>query len=290
MRRDAVGIELAPPERFRAYWPEVRRSCFFRSRQQYLEFMRSNDGRIYHLRAPGRSLPPFALVGNWRSRDDIKALWHLKGHGPVRGTLVREAVRRSFEEGAGLFVTRPLSEYEAEEYAAWGFSPLYRIVLMERRARRAEAEGAGEAAVELVRFHKRHLDGVLELDATAFDGFWRLDARTLDAVASSCARNVFLLAMEGGRLTGYVIGGANGRFGYLQRLGVRAGHQGRGIGEALSRRLLADLAAMGAGVICVNTQEENEAARSLYRKLGFEETPDRRLIMRGTPDSAGWGP
>ncbi|MBC7230726.1 MAG: GNAT family N-acetyltransferase [Actinobacteria bacterium] len=287
-RRDATGIEEAPPHSFKSFWPEVRRGYSFRNRQRYLEFMRTCDGRIYVLQDPGSPETPFALVGNWRSNGDIRALWHLKGHGDARELLARGVAARSFEEGASLFVTRPLGEGEAEEFRGWGFTPLYRIVLLERRPRRVEEKDTGGGGVKFIRFHRRHLQEVLELDSAAFDVFWRLDRLTLDAVASSCARNLFLLARGRDRLDGYAIGGVNGRFGYLQRLGVRAGRQGEGIGEALARRLISALTAMGAGVICVNTQEENLAARSLYRKLGFEEMPHRRLIMGRTPDGAGW--
>ncbi len=289
MRYDAEGIEEVPPESFKSFWLEVKRSYFFRNKQHYLEFMRSCGGRIYSLRGTGRSTSHFVLVGNWRSHGDVTALWYLKGHGEARRALVREAAVRSFQGGVALFVTRPLGEGEAEEFAAWGFMPLYRIVLLERRSRPPDGEPHGVKGVEFIRFRKRHREEVLELDAGAFDAFWRLDARTLDAVASSCSRNLFLLARENGRLAGYAIGGTNGRFGYLQRLGVRDACQGKGIGEALSRRLIDSLSAMGAGVICVNTQEENGAARSLYRKLGFEEIPERRLIMSRKPDSMGWG-
>lgn len=290
VQRHAVAVEEAPPESFKSFWPEVGRGYFFRSKQHYLDFMRSCGGRIYSLQGHKGSIPPFVLVGNWRSRGDITALWHLKGLGTVRGLLVGEAAERSFENGTRLFVTRPLGEGEAGEFEGWGFTPLYRIVLLERRSRRMQETLEPTSEVELIHFRKRYLEDVLELDSTAFDDFWKLDARTLNAVATSCSRNVFLLARDRGRLAGYAIGGTNGRFGYLQRLGVRAGRQGEGIGEALSLRLIDALTAMGAHVICVNTQEENDAARSLYRKLGFEEIPERRLIMSRTPDGAGWGP
>ncbi len=289
MRHDAAGVEEAPPESFKSFWPEVRRSYFFRSKQHYLNFMRSCGGRIYRLQGNGRSIPPFVLVANWRSRGDITALWYLKGWGEERGVLVREAAERSLREGAALFVTRPIGEGEAEEFTKWGFKHLYRIVLLERRPCPVDRESGRREEMEIIHYRKRFREEVLELDATAFDAFWRLDARTLDAVASSCSRNLFLLARAQGQLAGYIIGGANGRFGYLQRLGVRDACQGEGIGEALSRRLIDSLTAMGAGVICVNTQEENRAARSLYRKLGFQELPERRLIMGLAPDLAGWG-
>lgn len=277
-------IATASPDMFKAFWPAVRGSYFFRSRRLFIDFMHKNEGRIYYVTGGPCTSPPFILVGNWRSRADITALWHVKGDGIIKKRLVRVAVSRSFEAGSDRFVTKPLGEYEAEDYERWGFEVLYRIVLLEKQLRREPASNTGlEAGVEVLRYRKRNLDEVLTLDASAFDDFWRLDAPTLEAVATSCYRNAFLVAKRDGELLGYAVGGANGRFGYLQRLGIHAGHQGEGIGEALTGRIISALRSLGAASLMVNTQEDNVAALSLYRKLGFETMPDPRFIMQCTP-------
>lgn len=280
-KRESEFVMEATPEMFKAYWPDVRGSYFFRNRRMFLDFMQQNGGRIYYLSLDGtRPGPPFALVGNWRSRPDITALWHVKGEGGLKKRLVKTAASRSFDNGAESFVTKPLGEYEAEEYAEWGFEPAYRIVLLDRQLRHCPVSISAQTGVEIIRYKKRYLEDVLSLDATAFDDFWRLDARTLEAIADTCYHNAFLLARRGGEILGYAIGGANGRFGYLQRLGIHSGHQGSGVGELLARHMVSALHGLGATSLMVNTQEENTAALGLYRKLGFETTPDRRLIMR----------
>jgi ribosomal protein S18 acetylase RimI-like enzyme len=279
------SIAEATPEMFKAFWPEVRGNYFFRSRRLFLDFMRSCGGRIYYLSNGSRPNPPFILVGNWRSRSDITALWHVKGEGTCKKRLVETAASRSFDTGSEVFVTKPLNEYEAESYGSWGFRIAYRIVLLEKQLRREPSAADAGNGAEIIRYRKKYLGDILSLDATAFDDFWRLDARTMEAVATTCYRNAFLLAVRGGEVLGYAVGGANGRFGYLQRLGVHAEHQGGGIGEFLSRSLLSTLQVMGARSVMVNTQEENEAALRLYGKLGFEVLSDRRYIMRLTPQA-----
>ncbi|MBN2028320.1 MAG: GNAT family N-acetyltransferase [Actinobacteria bacterium] len=279
-----VAIAAAGPEMFKAFWPAVRGNYFFRNRRLFIDFMRQNEGRIYYVSGGSRTGPPFILVGNWRSRTDITALWHIKGDGIIKKRLVRVAAASSFEAGSDRFVTKPLGECEADEYERWGFEVLCRILLLEKRLRRESESSAGlEADVEIVRYRKRYLDDVLSLDASAFDDFWKLDAHTLEAVATSCYRNAFLAAKRDGEVVGYAVGGANGRFGYLQRLGIHAAHQGEGIGEALTRRIISTLQGMGAVSLMVNTQEDNDAALSLYRKMGFETMPDPRFIMQCTP-------
>jgi len=282
-RYDA-GIATASPEMFKTFWPAVRGSYFFRNRRLFIDFMHVSGGRIYYVTGGSRTSPPFILVGNWRSRADITALWHVKGDGIIKKRLVRVAALKSFEAGGDRFVTKPLGEYEAENYERWGFETLYRIVLLEKQLRRQRASAAvPETYAEIVRYKKRYLKDVLSLDASAFDDFWRLDAHTLEAVATSCYRNAFLVAKRDGEVLGYAVGGANGRFGYLQRLGIHAAHQGEGIGEALTLSIISTLRSMGAVSLMVNTQEDNAAALSLYRKLGFETMPDSRFIMQCTP-------
>ncbi len=284
-RHESQGITAASPEMFKAFWPDVGGSYFFRNRRLFLDFMHSNGGRIYYLTSASHPRPPFILVGNWRSRADITALWHVKGEENLRRSLVSVAASASFQAGSERFVTKPLGAFEGEEFERWGFKPAYRIVLLERILRPEPGHPGGEDGMEIIRFRKRYLDEVLSLDATAFDDFWRLDIRTVEAVAASCYRNTFLLARRGGETLGYAVGGANGRFGYLQRLGVHAGHQGEGVGGALARRIMSDLRGMGATSVMVNTQEDNEAALNLYHKLGFETMPDPRFIMQCTPRS-----
>jgi len=276
-------IVAAPSEMFKAFWPEVRGSYFFRSRRLFLDFMHACGGRIYYVQDGHGSRRPFILVGNWRSRSDITALWHVKGEGPLKKRLVAAAASCSFDAGSDAFVTKPLAEYEAEEYGKWGFEPAYGIVLFEKQLRREPMKTTMQDGVEIIRYKKRYLGDVLRLDATAFDDFWKLDARTLEAISTTCYHNAFLLALRGGEVLGHAVGGANGRFGYLQRLGIDLSHQGEGLGEALTSHMISTLQSMGATSVMVNTQEENVSAIGLYLKIGFEILLDRRLIMRCVP-------
>jgi ribosomal protein S18 acetylase RimI-like enzyme len=275
----------ARPEMFKYFWPDVKGSYYFRNRRFFLDFMHSSGGRIYYVPNGLPSNPPFILVGNWRGRDDITALWHIKGEGTLKEKLVVEAALRKFEEGSERFVTKPLNESEVRVFEKLGFAPAYKIVLLEKRLWREPPFTAKEESLSIVRYKRKYLDDILSLDATAFDDFWRLDPATMEAVATSCYRNIFLVAKSGEDISGYAMGGANGRLGYLQRLGVHAARQREGIGETLTRSILEALRGMGAKVIMVNTQAENAGALNLYRKLCFQDMPDPRFIMYCTPQS-----
>jgi ribosomal protein S18 acetylase RimI-like enzyme len=72
---------------------------------------------------------------------------------------------------------------------------------------------------------------------------------------------------------GFVLLGRSTGDGYVQRLAVAPGSQGRGFGRALLGDGLRWLRSSGAARVLVNTQVGNDRAFSLYRRAGFEELP-----------------
>ncbi|GAA1863980.1 hypothetical protein GCM10009687_34080 [Asanoa iriomotensis] len=57
----------------------------------------------------------------------------------------------------------------------------------------------------------------------------------------------------------------------LERVAVAAGHQGRGIGRALTEGLVASARKAGIEVLTLDARGDNERALTLYRTLGFNE-------------------
>jgi ribosomal protein S18 acetylase RimI-like enzyme len=273
---------------FKAFWPEVRGNYFFRNRRAYMDFLKSGDGKIFYLPEESHGIPPFALIGNWRDRSDITALWYLRGVGEAKKILVIEAARECFDEGAERIISKLLSDYEAAEYRQWGFKKACRIVLFEKRCGSKPQTRPRPQGVSISRYKKSMLEDVLYVDSASFDDFWKLDVRTLEAIADSCRRNIFLVASKDNRIVGYSIAGINGPLGYLQRLGVERQSQGMGIGSCLSSTILKMLYDMGATVVMVNTQENNKDAIGLYEKLGFRELQDQRYIMELRAADCEW--
>ena len=203
--------------------------------------------------------------------------------------LVLGTVKECFNVGSERIITKLLNDIEAAEFMRWGFEVACGITLLERQLYIDPPSLRKTGDFKIVPFRKRVLEEVLRVDNSAFDDFWRLDVHTIEAIASSCTHNVFLIAKSGGETLGYTIGGVNGHFGYLQRLGVDAQYQGLGIGEALATKALHALHRLGATVVMVNTQDDNLAALQLYRLLGFREIPDPRYIMEYVAGDKDWG-
>jgi ribosomal protein S18 acetylase RimI-like enzyme len=82
------------------------------------------------------------------------------------------------------------------------------------------------------------------------------------------------LAEQGTAAIGAALGAvslAEPAVGWILSLAVRPGFAGRGLGEALSRRCIASLAAHGVRQVRLTVAPENGVARRLYARLGFVE-------------------
>jgi ribosomal protein S18 acetylase RimI-like enzyme len=69
----------------------------------------------------------------------------------------------------------------------------------------------------------------------------------------------------------------------FRMLAVAVDAQGRGVGEALVRRCLAEAAELGSSAVFVHSGTWMHAAHRLYRRLGFEFVPERDWVIDEPP-------
>jgi ribosomal protein S18 acetylase RimI-like enzyme len=100
--------------------------------------------------------------------------------------------------------------------------------------------------VEMFPFSPSDYDEVMAL-WQATEGLTLRDADSRDAVTRYLARNPRLsfIARDDGRVVGAVLGGTDGRRGYLQHLAVAPTHRGQGLGRSLAARVLEGLGSLG---------------------------------------------
>ena len=115
-------------------------------------------------------------------------------------------------------------------------------------------------------------EDLLQVDETAFDEFWQLDALGFHQAARATPRSHTRVTREA-PLAGYALFGRADDVGYVQRLAIRPDAQGRGLGPALLGDGLRWLRAHNARSAFVNTQVDNDRALGLYERAGFRRLP-----------------
>lgn len=94
-----------------------------------------------------------------------------------------------------------------------------------------------------------------------------------DEIAKKLSRDpdLFLVAEEDGRVVGVIVGAWDGRRGWLHHLAVAPDRRGRGIASALVAEVERRLKAKGCLKVNLLVFSGNEAARRLYRRLGYDD-------------------
>lgn len=89
------------------------------------------------------------------------------------------------------------------------------------------------------------------------------------------SHSIMLLALDGDEIVGNatIEGTGNPRFRHRRNLAisVRKSHWSRGIGSGLIMRLIDFVKETGGEVISLEVRSDNERAKALYRKFGFEK-------------------
>lgn len=117
-----------------------------------------------------------------------------------------------------------------------------------------------------------------QIDADAFDPLWHI---SLDNLRRAFTQSISAAVIESaGRLLGYQLSTGKTDGAHLARLAVRKEAQGFGLGTALVADLVGQMRRRGAGLITVNTQNDNLSSLALYRKMGFVCTGEEYPVFR----------
>lgn len=111
------------------------------------------------------------------------------------------------------------------------------------------------------------LDKVFQIDHAAFDPLWQNSIALLETAFSKAS--ICTVAELEEEVVGFQLSSADRTKGHLARLAVHPYFQGQGIGCSLVTDVLNKFHLWGTTRVTVNTQTDNIASLSLYRKLGF---------------------
>jgi len=119
---------------------------------------------------------------------------------------------------------------------------------------------------------------ICNIDNLAFDDIWQLSREALIQAYAKSSYSSVVLHEE--KVVGYQMSTATDDHAHLARLAILPEFQGRSYGSTLVDDMLANFRSLGINEITVNTQSDNFASLSLYKKIGFSPTGEEFPIFR----------
>lgn len=169
--------------------------------------------------------------------------------------------------GSAVWLVQELKEH--------GFRTQEWVVTLERSGR--EAPPAPPQVARLRPVTTADLPRLSALDALSFNEIWH---HAIGDIANALLKDgAFVLAELDGRIVGYEWCEMFANHAHVSRLAVQPTYQGRGIGGQLLHRAITDALSRGLDHITLNTQENNFRSLALYRRYGFETTPERMPLL-----------
>lgn len=155
--------------------------------------------------------------------------------------------------------------------AASGFENRQQIVMLEWLGIAGQTWAAREATGIQIRAMKpSDLHAVAKTDHSSFDPLWHNSTDTIERAYSQALYATVAEGSDG--IIGYQLTTGHQQRAHLARLAVHPSLQGRGVGRALLSDLYSRLMQAGIIRLSVNTQSDNSASLSLYKKMGFNRT------------------
>jgi [ribosomal protein S18]-alanine N-acetyltransferase len=122
--------------------------------------------------------------------------------------------------------------------------------------------------VELRAYESHDFSAVYKLDQSCFPPGIAYSKTTLRYFLSlSCAE--CLVAIEGGRITGFVLSEINGPLAHIITLDVVEAHRRSGVGSMLLEAMEHAIAAQGVRTILLETAVDNDAAIGFWQRHGY---------------------
>ncbi|QWC24793.1 ribosomal protein S18-alanine N-acetyltransferase [Bacillus haikouensis] len=128
------------------------------------------------------------------------------------------------------------------------------------------------------------LDAVMEIEHRSFSIPW-----TREAFYNEIEQNhlsTYLVVEDGECIAGYcgvwlVVDEA-----HITNVAVLPDYRGKGLGEALMKRIMEIAKQVGAHVMTLEVRVSNEAAKGLYRKMGFQDGGIRKRYYSDNQEDA----
>lgn len=200
----------------------------------------------------------FVYSGHWSPHNAWSMLW----------ATAQEEIGKA---GGATVAAIAMQPWFRQVLAAGGFENRQQIVMLEWHGFASQTGVAYEAQGIRIRAMKpSDLLAVTKVDHASFDPLWH---NSYDTIERAYAQALYATVAENETgIMGYQLTTGHQQRAHLARLAVHPSMQGRGVGQALLGDLYARLTKSGIIRLSVNTQSDNSASLSLYKKMGFNRT------------------
>ena len=127
------------------------------------------------------------------------------------------------------------------------------------------------------------VEAVHAIEVACFKTPWSKKSFYDEVTRNACAR--YMVVREDGAAIAYAGVWFVLDEGHITNIAVRPDRRGQGVGEMVTRGLIQLAADSGMSWMTLEVRRSNEAARGLYRKLGFEEVGVRKRYYENREDA-----
>lgn len=176
------------------------------------------------------------------------------------------------QQGLSMVAALSLDPWTMPLYEAGGFERTHDVVVLNRLpGPLPPAARPGGVRIRPARAADRA--AIAAVDIAAFAAPWQLSAEMIRLALGQA--DYVSVAERDGQVIGYQLTTPSRNGAHLARLAVQPGLHGAGLGTALVADLVDHYEQWGGREITVNTQHDNRASLTVYRRLGFHATGTR---------------
>ena len=173
-----------------------------------------------------------------------------------------------------------VNESEEKKWLDSGWSKKHSLLVCESYLKDVQGENLKpNKSIKHKRLVTSDIAELIKVDGKIFEPYWKNSYSNFIETMKSCNKNYLFKISSNRKLGGYAILGVTNGFTYLQRFGIHKDFQKQGLGGELLQYILLFAKLKNYKKMKLNTQENNEAALSLYTKNSFNVSKRKLIIM-----------
>ena len=194
-------------------------------------------------------------------------------------SLLKNISKKSKDLGL-IFNSSMVNESEEKKWLESGWFKKHTLLVCESPLEGIRGENLNyNESLNYKRFALSDIGELIKIDGKIFESYWRNSYSNFIETMKSCNKNYLFKISSNSKLGGYAILGVTNGFTYLQRFGIHKDFQKQGLGGELLQYILLFAKLKNYKKMKLNTQENNEAALSLYTKNSFHISKRKLIIM-----------